>query len=61
MNKEEQLDRKYLIELIHDLFRQGCYDDGLGKYSHDCISTYREAQAFLIAEGVIKKEECVFE
>ena len=57
MGKGETMnDREYLVDLIFEMFRQGCLIGG--KYNHLCISTYQEAQAFLLKEGKIEKEDC---
>ena len=49
-----------LIELIYDLFVQACRmpDD---MYDHQFISTYEDAQRFLISIGRIKQEDCRYE
>lgn len=50
-------DRDQLVESIFDLFNQACLmPDGM--YSHDFISTYEEAQAFLLREGKITEDQC---
>jgi len=54
-------ERKDLLELIHDLFSQGCYlkeGDGKSMYDHSCTSVYEEAQRLLMKEDLIKKEQC---
>lgn len=51
-----------LLETIHELFSQSCYQheqaDGSGVYDHMCISAYEEAQSILIEHNRIKKEQC---
>uniref|UniRef100_A0A6M3LPA5 Uncharacterized protein n=1 Tax=viral metagenome TaxID=1070528 RepID=A0A6M3LPA5_9ZZZZ len=52
-------EREFLIDLILELFNQACRIEGDEiRYSHDGISIYKDAQAFLIKEGRIKREEC---
>ena len=49
-------EKDVLIDMIFDLFNQACrFKNG---YDHMCISTYEEAQEFLIEIGRIKQEEC---
>ena len=43
-------------DLILDLFAQGCRNGD--KYDHLCISSYENAQDYLIERGMIKPEEC---
>ena len=59
-NADQEIQRMTHINLIFELFNQACrLDDKDGfHYDHDYISTYEEAQQFLIEEGVIRKEEC---
>ena len=52
-----------MIELIYDLFNQGCRFESMKPdsiYDHMFISAYEEAQAFLIKVGRIKAEECKY-
>jgi len=56
-------EREKLIDIIFDLFNQACRidtPDGY-KYHHMFISAYEEAQRFLIAEGIILKNECYYD
>jgi hypothetical protein len=49
---------KYLLELIKDLYVQGCsFSTSSKKYDHCCISTYEEAQELLLREGLLKQSE----
>lgn len=49
-----------MIELIFDLFNQGCrFETKEGfHYDHMFISTYEEAQSFLLKVGKITQKEC---
>ena len=62
-NADRETDRMMHIDMIFELFNQACRRDTADGfyYNHDCISTYEEAQQFLIGEGVIREEECTFE
>jgi hypothetical protein len=49
-----------MADLIMSMFSQGCMmPDGL--YSHDCISAWEEAQAWLIEHDMIKPEQCKYQ
>jgi hypothetical protein len=45
-------------ELIFDLFHQVCYNEDKGKYFHQFISTFEDAQYYLLEKGIIKKTQC---
>jgi hypothetical protein len=47
-------------ELILDLFSRACLRED-GTYSHDFISAYESAQAWLLGHGLIKKEDCRYD
>jgi len=54
-------EEEYLLELILDLFAQGCYLRDVGgrsMYDHSCISIYEEAQKLLLEKKMIKEEQC---
>lgn len=51
-------------ELVMELFQRGCQVEPFSldsplRYDHMCSATYQEAQAALIAWGLVKREECV--
>jgi len=48
----------YLRELVLDLYCQGCYINKENQYDHSCISTYEEAQHYLLKQGLLKREQC---
>lgn len=49
-------------ELVLKLFRRGCIvERAPDRYDHMYSATYQEAQAALIAWGMVKREECVRE
>jgi len=48
--------------LVMELFRRGCFGHASASlYDHMCSATYADAQAALIAWGLVKREECVRE
>ena len=62
-NTEEE--RVKLIEMIFDMFVHACHTecitrDNLPMFDHSFISTYVEAQFFLVQEGKITKEQCTY-
>ena len=48
----------YLEELVFELFKQGCSIEN-GKYDHGSLSTYEEAQRYLLFRGLILEEDCL--
>jgi len=59
MTPDEEIE--YLLELILDLFAQGCYLRDVGGrkiYDHSFTSVYEEAQKLLLEKKMIKKEQC---
>ncbi len=52
-------------ELILDMFTQACgetdRETGKTMYRHLFISSYENAQYYLIARGIISKDECYYQ
>lgn len=63
MTELERMQELNLIQLqiaesiILDLFSIQCLNKD-GKFDHACMSSYEEAQNFLLRRGIIKKEDC---
>lgn len=48
-----------MAELILDLFAQGTMVDD-EHYNNMCMSSYENAQRWLIKHGLVKPEQCIF-
>jgi len=60
-----EAERVKFVDLIYDMFVHACHtemitNDNLPMFDHRFISTYVEVQFFLIQEGKITKEQCVY-
>lgn len=49
-----------MVDMILDLFIQGTalWDTNEARYDHSCISSYENAQEWLIKHGIVQPHEC---